>query len=157
MRHRELLVEEVHDGVPVLRSGERLFMNQPLGGSLSAAVAGVPHAEELAQASSQSMIAFLLSYIGGLTALGIGAGAFAIGGFDEASDSVVLQVGGGSIAAVGAVALGVSFWFASRSVALRFDAINAYNDEVLDRLRLRLQPRPPAATPMPAEASPATQ
>ncbi len=153
MRHRDLLVEEVHDGMPVLRRGERTFNNQPIGGGLSAAVAGVPHAEALAQASSQSMIAFLLSYLGGLSAIGVGAGALAIGGLDEASDGNVMQFGGGAIAAVGAVAVGASFWFASRSVALRSDAINAYNDAVLERLRVRLEPLPPLAQPMPADAS----
>lgn len=152
VRNRELLVQQMHMGTPVYAVEGRSYNGTPMSGGLAAAVATVPEARELAEAAHDSMVAFLLTYVGGLVAVGVGAGMTAIS--MPANGAPNGMAGAGTtILGAGLVGVGASIWFATRAEALRTDAVAAYNDAVLDRLRAQL-PATPATPSAPPPAIP---
>jgi hypothetical protein len=148
-RHPELLVMQMQMGTPVYVVERRTYNGSPLSGGLTQAVAGVPQARELAEASHDSMVAFLVTYLGGVIIASAGA-AMLVSSQTSMGGQGQMGSAGSSVLLGGLVGVGSSIWFATRAEALRTDAVAAYNDAVLDRLRSSSTP-PPA---IPSEGPP---
>jgi hypothetical protein len=116
----------------------------PLG-SLAEAVATVPEAKAYAEEAESDALWALVNVLGGSTLMGLGTGLAVISSTDnDISDAATVSFAG--LAVVGVVMMFVGITQAADSQINQLDAINIYNDVMLEQERLRLR-QPPRSSP----------